>query len=313
MGWQPQCGREGVPGRCRISAEKLWPEGLAGFAIRNRMLDLDCIRHALNDAPIGHHVDYYTSVPSTMPIAHEWARQPGTRSGMVVVAEEQTAGRGRLSRRWETPYGTALLMSVLLKPPWPVAPSEWPIRTGLAVVQALEQTYPPLQGQVGLKWPNDVLLGHDRRTAGKVAGILIENEWRGAELAHVVLGIGINVNQLASQLPAPQPGAPPPTSVRAFLNAPDEVDRTALLIALCQTLGDQLTNVGESSNLHRDWQAYLWTLGQWVHLYERGQSVWQGQAVATDADGALLVMAETGEERRFIAGEVSVRASPSSE
>lgn len=277
------------------------------------MLDLDRIRRTLKDAPIGHSIDYYTSVPSTMPIAHEWARQPGTRSGMVVVAEEQTTGRGRFSRRWEAPYGTALLMSVLLKPPWPVAPMELPIRTGLAVVEALEQTYLPLQGRVGLKWPNDVLLGYDRNTAGKVAGILIENEWQGAELAHVVVGIGINVNQLAYQLPALQPGAPFATSVRVFLDTPDEVDRTALLIACCRALGNQLANSAKSSDLHKEWQAYLWTLGQWVDVYERSQLIWQGKAAATDADGALLVVAETGEVRRFIAGEVSVRTSRSSQ
>jgi BirA family transcriptional regulator, biotin operon repressor / biotin---[acetyl-CoA-carboxylase] ligase len=275
------------------------------------MLDLDRIRTALDGAPIGHSLDYHTSVPSTMPLAHEWARQPATRAGMVVVAEEQTSGRGRFLRRWETPYGTALLLSILLKPPWLVAPIEWPLRTGLAVVQALEQSYAPLQGRVGLKWPNDVLLGQERTTAGKVAGILIENEWRGAELAHVVIGIGINVNQLAGQLPVPQPGAPPPTSVRAFLKALDELDRTALLIELCRALGNQLANAGESSNLHQKWQTYLWTLGQWVDVYERDRPVWQGRAVATDQEGALLVVAGTGETRRFIAGEVTVRTAPS--
>jgi BirA family biotin operon repressor/biotin-[acetyl-CoA-carboxylase] ligase len=246
-----------------------------------------------------------------MPIAHEWARQPGTGSGMVVVAEEQTAGRGRFSRRWETPPGAALLMSVLLKPPWAVAPNQWSMLTGLAVAQALEQTYPSLQGRVGLKWPNDVLLGHEldseHSTARKVAGILIENEWRAADLDHVVLGIGINVNQLAGQLPDSQPGAPPPTSVRSFLDVPDEMDRSTLLIEVCRALGNQLANTGESPDLHRDWQRYLWTLGQWVYVYEQERLVWQGRAVATDGDGALLVMAATGEARRFIAGEVSVR------
>jgi BirA family transcriptional regulator, biotin operon repressor / biotin---[acetyl-CoA-carboxylase] ligase len=288
-------------------------EKLPGCAVfRNSMLDLDRIRTALDGAPIGHSLDYHTSVPSTMPIAHEWARQPGTRSGMVVVAEEQTSGRGRFLRRWETPYGTALLLSILLKPPWLVAPIEWPLRTGLGVVQALEQTFPPLRGQVGLKWPNDVLLGHERSTASKVAGILIENEWRGSELAHVVIGIGVNVNQLASQLPVPQPGAPPPTSVRVILNVMGELDRTALLIELCQALGNQLINAGESSNLHQKWQTYLWTLGQWVDVYEGNLLVWQGRAVATDQEGALLVVAGTGEARRFIAGEVTVRSAASS-
>lgn len=273
------------------------------------MLDLDHLRQVLAGAPIGHTLDYHEVVPSTMPVAHEWARQAGTRSGMVVVAEEQSTGRGRFARRWEAPYGTALLVSVILKPPWPVAPTELPIRTGLAVVYALESLGPAMAGCVGLKWPNDILLGHSPSDAGKVAGILIENEWRGNELTHAVVGIGINVNQLADQLPPPPPGAPRPTSVRAFLGAPGEVDRTALLVALCRALGNQLANSGESSDLHKDWRAYLWTLGQHVSVYEADRLVWRGRAIDASVDGALLVLAETGEVRRFVAGEVSIRAA----
>jgi BirA family biotin operon repressor/biotin-[acetyl-CoA-carboxylase] ligase len=111
--------------------------------------------------------------------------------GAVAVADEQTAGRGRLGRRWEAPAGTALLCSVLLKPPAQQNAAELSLVAGVAVADALERT---LGLAVQIKWPNDVMLRRE-----KVAGILAE-----ARDGAVVLGIGVNVNQTRDQLP---PGA----------------------------------------------------------------------------------------------------------
>jgi BirA family biotin operon repressor/biotin-[acetyl-CoA-carboxylase] ligase len=111
--------------------------------------------------------------------------------GAVGVADEQTAGRGRLGRRWEAPAGTALLCSVLLKPPPDRNPAELSLVAGVAVADTLERT---LGLAVQIKWPNDVMLRRE-----KTAGILAE-----ARDGVVVVGIGINVNQTRAQLP---PGA----------------------------------------------------------------------------------------------------------
>jgi BirA family biotin operon repressor/biotin-[acetyl-CoA-carboxylase] ligase len=108
--------------------------------------------------------------------------------GAIAVADYQTAGRGRLGRSWEAPPGTALLLSVLLKPPAERDPRELSLAAGIAVADALEAT---TDLSVQIKWPNDVML---RRT--KVAGCLAELR-DGA----VVLGIGINLNQTREQLP----------------------------------------------------------------------------------------------------------------
>jgi BirA family transcriptional regulator, biotin operon repressor / biotin---[acetyl-CoA-carboxylase] ligase len=108
--------------------------------------------------------------------------------GAVVVADHQTAGRGRLGRSWEAPAGTALLFSLLLKPPPERLPPELSLVAGVAVADALERT---LGLSVQIKWPNDVML---RRA--KVAGCLAE-----ARDGAVVLGIGVNVGQTAEQLP----------------------------------------------------------------------------------------------------------------
>lgn len=278
------------------------------------MLNLHRLAHALSDCAIGHTIDYHHTVPSTMPIAHELARQPGTRSGTVVVAEAQTAGRGRQSRRWEAPPAQALLVSVLLQPPIHVPVEQLPMAVGVAAAAAIESSQPRLAGHLGLKWPNDLLVGTCMADAGKVGGILMEARFDGGGLAHMVAGIGINVHQHAADLPAPQPGAPPPASLDHFLErqgcgeaAP--LDRTALLIALCRSLALHVSPAMNGSELLMRWRQRLWILGEHVCLYERGEVVWSGRAVDVDADGQLVVVNGAGEARRFLAGDVSVRST----
>lgn len=136
--------------------------------------------------------------------------------GAVAVAEEQSEGRGRLGRRWQAPAGTSVLVSVLLRPP--IEPSRLPelsLVAGGAVAQAIAEVtgIDPV-----IKFPNDVLVG-----GRKVAGILAESSE-----GRVVLGIGVNVNQTAEQLPAGT--ETDPTSLRLELDEP--VDRGALLAAI---------------------------------------------------------------------------------
>lgn len=114
---------------------------------------------------------------------------PDDPEGVVVVAGHQTAGRGRLGRRWEAPAGTAITASVLLRPPAGAPVQQLSLVGGLAVAETVEDT---LQLSAQIKWPNDVMV--DRR---KVAGVLAE-----ARDGVVVLGIGLNVNQTREQLPA---------------------------------------------------------------------------------------------------------------
>jgi BirA family biotin operon repressor/biotin-[acetyl-CoA-carboxylase] ligase len=272
---------------------------------RNR-LDLNRLAAALHQEPVGHTIDYHDSVPSTMPLARQLAHQPGTRTGTLVVAEEQTAGRGRFDRRWETPPGQALLLSLILLPPLPCALAQLPMRTALAVAYALERACPPLAGLVGLKWPNDVLLGHSMADAGKVAGILIESEWQADRLGPVVIGIGINVNQEAAALPASPPGAPPPTSVRNWLPGSPLQDRTALLVALCRALGEQFFATADDV-AWQAWRDRLLTLGHEVQILADGRLLCVGRAETVTPDGALIVVDEAGARHQLRAGEVTVR------
>ena len=171
-------------------------------------------------------VYHYAEVtPSTQRMLGEESAE-----GAVAVTEEQTEGRGRLGRRWEAAPGTSILVSVLLVPP--VEPPRLPelsLVAGGAVAQAIAE----ITGiEPAIKFPNDLLIG-----MRKVAGILAESSE-----GRVVLGIGVNVNQTAQELPADT--LTPPTSLRVVLGEP--VDRARLLAAILL-------------HLERDYDA--WTTG----------------------------------------------------
>jgi BirA family biotin operon repressor/biotin-[acetyl-CoA-carboxylase] ligase len=140
----------------------------------------------------------FRTVPSTNDIARELA-EAGAPEGSVVLADHQTAGRGRGGRRWHAPPGRALLLSVVLRPArfgaGEAAPGVLPLLVGLAVARAIGRT---ARIRAGIKWPNDVLLPG----GGKVAGILCEAALTGDSGGYVVAGIGINVCQTAAELPA---------------------------------------------------------------------------------------------------------------
>ena len=143
-------------------------------------------------SPVDWSVEVVEAAPSTNALVAERARSGAAGEGLVVVAEHQTAGRGRLDRTWETPARSALTLSVLLVPR--AEPADWPwlpLLTGYAAARALRQ----LGAEVSLKWPNDVLL-NDR----KLAGILTERVDTPAGPA-VVTGIGINVGSTRAELP----------------------------------------------------------------------------------------------------------------
>ena len=270
-------------------------------------LDITYLTQQQHNAVVGHTIDYHHSIPSTMPLAHQLATQAATRSGTLVVADEQTAGRGRLDRRWEAPPGQALLVSIILKPPLPISPAFLPILAGVAAADALESLSPLLRGHVGCKWPNDLLLGNNMQDAGKTAGILVESAFGQDALTYAVMGIGINVNQTLATLPLAQPGAPPPTSLRTYTG--QSLARTTVLLALCQALSELLRTPATDQILWSAWRRRLWTLGQMVAVRERGaeDAIFSGRAVDVTPDGALIVEDASGVQRSFSAGDVTLR------
>ena len=274
----------------------------------NTRLDISKLQDKLASSEVGHTIDYHERVASTMPIAHTLARDPNVRAGTVVVAEEQISGRGRMQRRWEAPFGQALLASFVLKPPLlNTLTPPLPMLTAVVVARSIQAYHPALTGAIWLKWPNDVLLGNSPVGAGKVAGILIEAVYEGDRMAHAVIGIGINANQSQEQLPPVYAGAPEPASLRVFLQS--GVDRTELLIILCQALAANLDISDTSDRVFQEWRSLMTTLNRQVivHTHQPEEPTIAGRAVDVTREGELVVVDNNGKQHIFSAADVSIR------
>jgi BirA family biotin operon repressor/biotin-[acetyl-CoA-carboxylase] ligase len=198
---------------------------------------------------------------------------------LVVVAEHQTAGRGRLDRTWETPPRSALTMSLLLVPRAPAGEWPWlPLLAGYAAARALRQ----LGALVTLKWPNDVLLGDL-----KLGGILTERVDTPSGPA-LVAGVGINVDQAREELPVEEA-----TSLALEGAA---VDRTDLLSGLLRSLRTEYDAFqrGELAALRTAYTASCATVGREVRVELPSGETLTGEATGIDEGGRLLVAAGAG-------------------
>ncbi|MFJ4919774.1 biotin--[acetyl-CoA-carboxylase] ligase [Streptomyces sp. NPDC088725] len=222
----------------------------------------------------------------------------GLAEGAVLVAEEQTAGRGRMDRRWSAPARSGLFFSVLLRPGADVPVERWgwlPLLAGVSVATALARA---AGVDTSLKWPNDLLVSVDGRER-KAGGILAERAGDGA----VVIGIGLNVTLRASELPVPTAGS------LALANAV-ALDRDPLLRAVLRTLehwyGDWRAAGGDpaASRLQEAYAAGCATLGRSVRAELPGGRELVGEAVALDGDGRLVVAAADGARTAVGAGDV---------
>jgi BirA family biotin operon repressor/biotin-[acetyl-CoA-carboxylase] ligase len=231
-------------------------------------------------------------IGSTNDEAAAWALT-GAPDGALVIADEQTAGRGRHGRVWQAAPGSALLMSIVLRP---AIPAEMLPRTTLMAAVAVAEALAALGTQPGIKWPNDVLIG-----GRKVAGILAEATWEGDRLAAVVLGIGVNVRRDA--LPEEMATAFGATTLQDALARP--VARGDVLAALVAGLDRWRGQLGDPALLAA-WRDYSITLGRAVTV-TAGATVLRGVAEDIDASGALLLRQEGGRLQRLLAGEVTLR------
>ncbi|MER6038181.1 MULTISPECIES: biotin--[acetyl-CoA-carboxylase] ligase [unclassified Streptomyces] len=217
--------------------------------------------------------------------------------GAVLVAEEQTAGRGRLDRQWTAPPRSGLFFSVLLKPAEvPVARWGWlPLLTGVAVATGLSRA---AGVDTALKWPNDLLVtvgGEERKTGGILA------ERAGDD--GVVIGVGINVSLRAQELPVPQAGS-------LVLAGAVSTDRDPLLRGVLRSLEDwygRWRSAGGDpavSGLQETYAAGCATLGRTVRAELPGNRSVVGEAIAVDGDGRLVIATESGVREPVGAGDI---------
>jgi BirA family biotin operon repressor/biotin-[acetyl-CoA-carboxylase] ligase len=241
-------------------------------------------------------VELLPAVPSSNHVAAERARA-GAPEGLLVVADHQTVGRGRLDRVWETPAGVAVTFSLVLRPDVPARSWPWlPLLTGHVVAKALVG----LGFDARVKWPNDVLIG-----GRKVAGILVERVETATGPAAVV-GVGINVLTRADELPVG-------TATSLALARPDlAVDRTAVLRAVVAALREgydawRAGGATAAARLAASYSAGCATVGQEVRVELPGGGALTGRAVDVDPDGRLVVATAAGEERVGAGDVVHVR------
>lgn len=238
-------------------------------------------------------VQHYQTLTSTMDRAGIFARA-GAPEGIVVMSDEQTAGRGRAGRAWHSPAGTALYVTLLLRPSVPPpALATLPLLAGVAVAEALES----LTGaSVQLKWPNDVWLGNDPDHR-KVAGILLTSAISAQSVSHVLCGIGVNLTTPLDLLP------PDGTSVLAATGK--TVRPREVLDALLPAFADRYSAYQESAGQPSldAWCARAAMLGEIVTVQDAGQAR-TGQFTGIDTDGALL-LEQDGVVHRVVAGDLT--------
>jgi BirA family biotin operon repressor/biotin-[acetyl-CoA-carboxylase] ligase len=218
------------------------------------------------------------------------AARDGAADGLVVIAEQQTAGRGRLERAWESPPRAGLLLSVLLRPQ--VDPARWPLLSLLAGLAAVEALVSVGDVDARLKWPNDVMVD-----GMKLGGVLAER----VEDA-VIVGIGLNVSTRADELPVTSA-----TSLAVLGGCTDrEILVKEVLRALHRRYAAWRDTGGDSSTVIPAYRERCETIGQVVDLHLPGGELVRGNAVGVDDDGLLVLRSEaTGEERAWLVGDVT--------
>jgi BirA family biotin operon repressor/biotin-[acetyl-CoA-carboxylase] ligase len=244
--------------------------------------------HSLGTRRIGRCGYLFPRLPSTMDAAHRLA-QVGVGEGAVVLAEEQTAGRGRLGRRWVSPPGVNLYLSLVLRPP-----AEAARRVNMACCLAVVDTVRQVGGLAPtIKWPNDVRLG-----GRKVCGILMEGRWDSGGMGWLVVGIGLNVNGAFTGTPLEGVA----TSLAQEVGHP--LDRGAVLRALLRALDARYEQALAGVPLWQEWKGLLEGLGTRVTV-RWGEQVVEGVAQGVTPEGDLLVAQEDGRVVALPAGEVT--------
>ena len=244
---------------------------------------------------IGRDIRVFEQTTSTNDVVEKLARD-GVKEGVVVFAESQTKGRGRLGRVWNSPTRKGLWFSILLRP------NLRPQETTQLTVAAATAIWRAIHAETGIsaeiKWPNDILI-----RGKKVVGILTELSAEVDRVKHIILGIGVDVNLTASEMPTELRKIA--TSLR--IESGQFVSRAELATAILRELDHDYARVcsGGFAKLADEWEQHCTTIGQQV-VVSLGPRKIRGHAESLDDDGALLVRTEHGHIERVIGGDVTL-------
>jgi BirA family transcriptional regulator, biotin operon repressor / biotin---[acetyl-CoA-carboxylase] ligase len=256
------------------------------------------IHAQLSTSLVGQRIELHEQVGSTNDLARE-AGKAGAPEGLVILAEEQVRGKGRLGRTWTAPPGSSILCSVLLRPRFsPRQGFYLTIAASLAILRVIREIYPRHAPYSAIKWPNDVLVN-----GRKVAGVLGEGEFVGGEWGFAVVGFGINVSLSGAELEGLRSVAPKATSLSVESGV--DIDRITLLARVLEELERLYLTLqnGEFNTVYEEWIGKMETVGRRVLVDQGGHRV-DGVAVRVDTDGALVIRTDDWQEHRILAGDV---------
>lgn len=269
-----------------------------GYRILARpdFLDKVTLTNALNTKVMGSNLEIIMSTGSTQEEARQRAELDAPE-GTVIIAEEQTGGKGRMGRKWFSPSGKGIWMSLILRPQQAIEyTSQLTLLTGVAVCRAIRKT---TALQVGIKWPNDILLNHR-----KICGILLESIIEDKVVRYCIAGIGISVNVDSEEYPEELRDIA--TSLKIANGA--SVDRTMLIAAVLEEFETlyKLYNEEGFVPIASLWEALSVTINQEV-VINTVQGLREGVAIGLDPSGALLVDIGMGNIVPVISGDVKLK------
>jgi BirA family biotin operon repressor/biotin-[acetyl-CoA-carboxylase] ligase len=258
-------------------------------------LSPETIRRRLGESLFSKNMLFREAVNSTNVLAKELALT-GAPDGTIVLAEEQTAGKGRRGRRWISPGYKDILCSLLLRPALPV--KQVFVLTMILAVAVIEGIRAKTSLNVMIKWPNDLYIDHN-----KLGGILTEFSQKDGLVEYVILGLGLNVNGM----PEEEEGLlNPATSV--LKETGGVVSRNDLIVETLIRFDGYYRDVlaGRIEDLYKKWNGLSVVLGEEVHIESQGGEV-EGTALRIDQEGAMIIRRMDGREQRILSGDVSLR------
>lgn len=295
---------------CGVSRTAIWKHikelqdaGYEIEAVRNKgyrlvqspdLVTASEIRDGLQTSLLGQSIVYHETIDSTNTLAQKLALN-GAPEGTLVIADEQTAGRGRRGRNWFSPPHSGVWMSLILRPQLPVAhAAQITLVTAVAMARALTR----LTGvEAGIKWPNDILF--DKR---KCCGILTEMHAEFDQVHHLVLGIGINVNVPQEQFPEELQSIA--TSLQGVKGEP--IPRAEVVRAVMEELEPlyrRYVDGGGFASIREDWKRSNITLGRQI-VAQTARGPITGEALDIDEFGVLLVRREDGETEKIYSADI---------
>lgn len=286
-------------GRLRSEGYNIESQTNSGYKLLGSpdLLTLNELEPFLDTDFIGRNVVYLDSIDSTNVYAKRRAEEP-FKEGTVVIAEEQSEGRGRLGRHWVSPRGKGIWMSIMLKPD--IRPADAPKLTIVAAYAVANALLNCCSLEARIKWPNDIIAG-----GKKLCGILTEMSAEADEIKYVVIGIGINANLGIEDF------GPEVSSIATSISIESgrDISRKALVASVLQEFEKVYKDFAEAGSIKfllDEYKNKSAVLGKEIRVISRKEEI-IGLAVDISEEGHLVVRSGDGSVREVMSGEVSVR------